>query len=142
LGLFEKNTFFSSVPPSIREYAIKIHKMSMDPRLTWEIICILTGDETAHHKTNLNMLMRLESSELASYAKENMPVFGMHFTKVVNNHRPVDYSMLDLLEQKLCLTSINTLITFCEVKCAINKLKKGKLPGLNGVPPRSTQSNE
>ena len=39
--------------------------MSMGPRLAWENIRILTGDETAHHKTNLNMSMRLANGEFA-----------------------------------------------------------------------------
>jgi hypothetical protein len=112
----------------------------MDPLLTWENIGILTGVETAHHKTNLNMSMRLESGELAYNAKESMSVLGMHFTKMLNNHRPVDYSLFDLLEQKPCLTSIDTPITFGKVKQAINKLKKGKLPGLNGIPPEALKA--
>ncbi len=73
--------------------------------------------------------MRLANGELASNAKENMLVFGAHFNKVLNNHRTVDYSVLDLLEQKPCLTLINNPITF-------SKLKKGKSPGLNGIPPK------
>ena len=112
----------------------KIHKMSMNPCLAWENIRILTGGESAHHKTNLNMSMRLASGEFASNAKENMSMFGLHFTNLLNNHRPVDYSVLDLLDQKPCMTSIDNPITFSEVKKAINKLKKGKLPGLNGIP--------
>ncbi len=118
----------------------KIHKMSMDPRLAWENIRILTGGETAQHKTNINMSMRLESGDLALNAKENMSVFGAHFQKVLNNHRPVDYSVLNLLKQKPCLTSINNPITFSEVKRAINKLKKGKSPGLNGIPPEALKA--
>ena len=78
----------------------KIHEMSMNLSLVWENIRILTGGETAHHKTNLNMSMRQASDEFASNAKENMSVFGLHFTNVLNNHRPVDYSVLNLLEQK------------------------------------------
>jgi hypothetical protein len=113
---------------------------SMDPCLTWENICILTGGETAHHKTNHNMSMRLESSELASNAKKNMSVFSMHFNKVLNNHRPVDYTVLDLIEQKLCLIAINTPITSKEVIRAINKLKKGKSPGLTGIPPEALKA--
>ena len=111
--------------------------MSMNPRLAWENIRILTGGETAHHKTNLNMSMRLASGELASNAKENMSVFGLHFTNVLNNHRPVDYSVLNLLEQKPYMTSIDNPIIFSKVKKAINKLKKGKSPGLNGIPPEA-----
>ena len=78
--------------------------------------------------------MHLASGELASNAKENMSVFRLHFTKVLNNHRHVDYSVLDLLEQKPCMISIDNPITFSKVKKAINKLKKGKSPGLNGIP--------
>jgi hypothetical protein len=69
--------------------------------------------------------MCLESGELASNATENMSVFGIHFNKVLNNHRPIDYTVLDLIKQKPCLIAIDTPITFKEVKRAINKLKKG-----------------
>jgi len=112
----------------------------MDPRLAWENIRILTGGETAHHTTNINMSMRLENGECASNAKENMSVFGAHFHKVLNNHRPVDQTVLDLLEQKSCMTSIDNPIRFAEVKRAINKLKKGKAPGLNGIPPEALKA--
>jgi hypothetical protein len=117
----------------------KVHKMRMDPRLAWENIRILTGGETAHHKTNLNMSMHLATGKLASNAKENMSVFGVHFDKVLNNHRPVNHSVLDLLKQKPCMTLIDNPITFSEVKQAINKLKKGKLPGLNRIPPKHSK---
>ncbi len=78
--------------------------------------------------------MCLESGELASKAKENMSVFGVHFNKVLNNHRPIDYTVLDLIKPKLCLIAIDISITFNKVTRAINKLKKGKSPGLNGIP--------
>jgi hypothetical protein len=74
---------------------------------------ILTGGKIAHHKTKHNVSMHLENRKLA---KENMSVFGMHFSKVLNNHQPVDCSILDLLEQKLCMTSIDNPISFTEVK--------------------------
>jgi hypothetical protein len=118
----------------------KIHDMNMDPRLMWENIRILTGGETAHHKTNLNMSMHLENRELASNAKENMSVFGMHFNKVLNNHRSVDHTVLDFIEQKPCLIAIDNPITFKEVKRVINKLKKGKSPGLNGIHPEALKA--
>jgi hypothetical protein len=86
------------------------------------------------------MSMHLANGELALNAKENMSVSGAHFNKVLNNHRPVDYSVLDLLKQKPCLTLINNPITFSKVKRAINKLKKGKSPGLNGIPPKALKA--
>ncbi len=112
----------------------------MNPQLAWENIHILTGGKTAHHKTNLNMSMRLENGELASNVRENMSVFGAHFDKVLNNHQPVDHSILNLLEQKLCMTLIDKPISFIEVKRAINKLKKGKAPGLNGILPKALKA--
>ena len=63
-----------------------------------------------------------------------------NFHKVLNNHRPVDRTVLDLLEQKPCMTSIDNPIRFAEVKRAINKLKKGKAPGLNGIPPEALKA--
>jgi hypothetical protein len=70
----------------------------MDPRFVWENIRILTGGKTTHHKTNLNRSMCLENGKLASNARENGSVFGTHFDKVLNNHQPVDRSVLDLNE--------------------------------------------
>jgi hypothetical protein len=84
--------------------------------------------------------MRLASGEFASNAKENMSVFGAHYTKVLNNHRPLDYSVLDLLQHKPCMTLINNPITFSKVKRAISKLKKGKSSGLNGIPPKALKA--
>jgi hypothetical protein len=101
-----------------------IHNMRMNPRLAWENIRLLTGGETAHLKTNVNMAMKLKSGDLASNAKENMSIFSMHFHNILNNHKPVDDLVLDLIKQNPCLTAIDTPITFREVKHAINKLKK------------------
>ena len=70
-----------------------------------------------------------------------MSVFSMHFHNVLNNNTPADNSVLDLIEQKPCLTAIDTPITFREVKHAINKVKKGKAPGLNGIPPEALKRN-
>jgi hypothetical protein len=39
----------------------KIHDMRMNPRLAWENIRILTGGETAHHKTTINMAMKMKN---------------------------------------------------------------------------------
>jgi hypothetical protein len=38
------------------------------------------------------------------------------------------------------MTSIDTPITFSKIKQAINKLKKGKLPGLNDIPPEALKA--
>ena len=86
------------------------------------------------------LLNARRNHDLASNAKENMSIFSTHFHKVLNNHRPVDDSVLELIPQKPCLTDIDAPITFREVKCAITKLKKGKAPGLNGIPPEALKA--
>jgi hypothetical protein len=111
-----------------------IHNTQFNLRLAWENIRLLAGGETAHHKTNINMAMKLKTGDLASTAIENMSVFSLHFHKVLNNHRTVKHSVLELINQKPCHTAIYTPIIFREVKRAINKLKKGKAPSLNGIP--------
>ncbi len=79
--------------------------MRFNPHLAWDNITLLAGGKTAHHKTNINMAMKLDNGDLAS-------IFSMHFHKVLNNHRPVDDSVLELFPQKPCLTKTDTPITF------------------------------
>jgi hypothetical protein len=69
-----------------------------------------------------------------------MLVFGAHFHKVLNIHHPVDHTVLDLLKQKPHMTTLDNPVTFAEVNPAINKLKKGKAPGLNGIPPEALKA--
>jgi hypothetical protein len=66
-----------------------------------------------------------------------MSVFGPHFERVFSNHHPVDFSVLDLIPQREQQMEIDQPITFVEVDKAINKLKSGKVPGLNRIPPEA-----
>ncbi len=88
------------------------HNMRMNPRLARGNIHLLTGKETAHHKTNINMAMKLKSGDLASNAKESMSIFSMYFHKVLSNHIHVDDLELDLIRQKPRRAAIDTPITF------------------------------
>ncbi len=93
----QKNTQYENEPtPCMRKY-LHTHRRRNNPP-----------------QTNLNMLVRLENGELASNAKEHMSVFGMQFHTVLNNHRPVNSTVLDLIKQKPCLTTIDTPMTFRE----------------------------
>jgi hypothetical protein len=80
------------------------------------------------------MAMQLPDRSFASNSKQNMSVFGPHFTKVYNNHQPVDFEVLNHIPQHKTLLEIDSPITFSEVNKAINKLNAGKSPGLNGIP--------
>jgi hypothetical protein len=81
------------------------------------------------------MAIKMANGKLATNGKENMAVFGPHFDRVFNNHHPVDPTILTDIPQRPTLHDINSPITFDEVDAAINKLKNGKSPGLNGIPP-------
>ena len=116
-----------------------IHNMRMNPHLAWENIPLLTGGKKTHHKTNINMALKLESGNLASNAKENLSIISIHFHNVLNSNKLVDNLVLDIIEQKPCFTIIDTPITFREVKHAI-KLKMGKAPGLNGILPKALKA--
>ena len=118
----------------------RIHDMRMNPRLSWENIRTLTGGESAHHKRVINMAMKLPDGSLATNSKENMSVFAPHFSNVYNNHRPVDFEILNKIQQREVMTSIDSPITYEEVNAAINKLNAGKAPGLNGVPPEALKA--
>ena len=115
----------------------KIHNMRTNPREAWEYIRILTGGSKAHHKKKVKMAMKMENGKPATNSKENMAVFGPHFERVFNNHRPVDPTILDEIPQRPILHELDSPITFDEVNVAINKLKNDKSPGLNGIPPEA-----
>jgi len=115
----------------------KIHDMHSNPCIAWEYIRILTGGTTGHHKRKVTMAMKMANGKIATTSKENMEVFGPHFDSVFNNHRPVDFTILDAISQCPILTDIDSPITYEEVDAAINKLKHGKSPGLNGIPPEA-----
>ncbi len=69
-----------------------------------------------------------------------MSVFGPHFNRVFNNHRPVNLTILDEISQQPVLPELDLPISFEEVDAAINKLKNGKSPGLNGIPPEAYEA--
>jgi hypothetical protein len=63
-----------------------------------------------------------------------MSVFGMHFDKVLNNHRPVDRSVLDLMV-------IDNPISFTEVKQSHQQAEERESTRPQWDPPRGAQSN-
>ena len=69
----------------------------------------------------------MTAGKLTSNGKENMTVFGPHFDRVFNNHRPVDPTILNNIPQRPIHHDTDSPITFAEVDAAINKLKNGKV---------------
>jgi hypothetical protein len=115
--------------------------MKTDPRQAWENVTILKGGDTTHHKPTINMAMQKPDGSIATNAKENLSVFGPHFSNVLDNERTTDKTVLDLIPQRPKLRHLDKPITMKEVNKAINKLKKGKAPGLDGVPPEALKDS-
>ena len=118
-------------------HSAKIHDMAFNPRLAWESIKILNGGDTAHHIEKKVMALKLPNGKLAENDAENQSVMHPHLNKVYNNTRPVDYTVLELIEQRAIMEELDAPFTWKEFSNAVNGLKNCKAPGLNGVPPEA-----
>ena len=114
--------------------------MSFNPKAAWESVKILTGGTTSHHAKPTIMRMRLPTGKLATTDKENAEVLGTHFEKVFNNHRLIEWEVINEIKQRQTMNELNNPISWAELKTAIAKLANDKAPGLNKVPPNAFKS--
>ena len=117
--------------------AEKIHSMRFNPKEVWESVCVLSGVDTSNNDLPTIMQMRLPNWELENTDAENSSVFGPHFHRFFNNHRPIDWPMLDKIKQREVMYKLDHPISWDEIKKATTKLANEKAPGLNGVPPNA-----
>ena len=75
--------------------------------------------------------MRLTTGKLAATDKENTEVLGPHFEKVFNNHRPIEWEVINEIKQRQTIHELNKPISWAELKTAIAKLANDIVPGLN-----------
>ena len=68
--------------------------MVFNPRVAWKSIYTLSGGDSSHLKETKNINLRKDDGTLAKNDAENAAIFGPHFTKVFNNKRDVDWSVL------------------------------------------------
>jgi hypothetical protein len=81
-----------------QDIATKIHNIKANPRTAWEYINILKGGKITHHKSTINMAMRNPvNKSIAINSKENINVFGPHFSKVLDSKRTTDKTVLNLI---------------------------------------------
>ena len=66
---------------------------------------------------------------------ENATILGPHFTRVFNNKRDVDWSVLSEIEQRAVMHELDALLTWIEFEEALDGVKNNKASGENGVPP-------
>ena len=83
------------------------------------------------------MRMRLTNGELATTDAENVSVFGPYFHRVFNNHRPINWPVLDNIKQREVMNELDQPISWEEIKKATTKLANNKASGLNGVLPNA-----
>ena len=69
--------------------------------------------------------------------KENLSVLAPHFEKVLNNTRPTLPSVIEKIQPRNIILSLDNDITLEELIKAISKLSNDKAPGLNQVPPNA-----
>ena len=114
--------------------------MSFNPKAAWESVKILTRGTTSHHAKPTIMQMRLPTGKLATTDKENSEVLGPHFEKVFNDHRLIEWNVIDEIKQRQTMYELNEPISWAELKTAIVKLLNEKPHGLNKVPSNAFKS--
>ena len=107
--------------------------MNQDPHLAWKSIKTITKNFKAHHIPAKVMRMRRQNGELATTDKENMEVMMPHFTKVFNNDKPVDWTLLNEIKQKATMFDLNDPTTYLEFSRCLFRMKNNKAPGISGV---------
>eukprot|EP00978_Attheya_sp_CCMP212_P005531 scaffold12431_cov57-Attheya_sp.AAC.6 len=81
--------------------------------------------------------MRKTDGSLAMSDSDNADVMGEHFTKVFNNHRPINTSILDELKQRPIIESLGDPPTEFEFDKALRNIANGKSPGESGITPEA-----
>ena len=109
--------------------------MRHTPKSAWEGIKVLAGGMLSHHKALTVMRFKLPNGNLAVSDTENASILGPHFKRVYTNHRKIDWTVLDNIQQRMTMVELDTKITLEELKKAVTKSAKGKSPVLNKVPP-------
>jgi hypothetical protein len=113
--------------------AREIHDMNFNPKNAWCAIKEIRDGLEGHHKAQSDLKMRKADGELATNDSDNADVMGAHFTKVFNNHRAIDPTILDEIRQRTSKTELGNPPSLEEVKLALRKAANGKSPGESGI---------
>eukprot|EP00978_Attheya_sp_CCMP212_P043118 scaffold275673_cov32-Attheya_sp.AAC.1 len=92
--------------------AKEVHDMKFNPKSAWQAIKEIRD---------------------ASSDAENADVMGEHFTKVFNNHREIDLSVLEELDQRTTDDALGNTPTSGEIALALRKAADGKAVGESGI---------
>ena len=73
--------------------------MRFNAKEAWQSAHVLTEGDTIHHACPTTMRMRLLNGELATTDAKNASVFGPHFHRIFNNHKPIYGTVLNNIKQ-------------------------------------------
>jgi hypothetical protein len=117
--------------------AEEIHDMKFDPKSAWAATREVQAGFDGHYSAQSDIKMKMENNEMAKNDSDNADVMGKHFSKVFNNHRPIDLTVLEELEQRETIESLGHPPTEAEFKKALWKMANGKSPGESGITPEA-----
>jgi hypothetical protein len=106
----------------IDKRAKEIHDMKFDPKSAWMAVREVEKGFEGHYSVQGDMKMRKSNGDIATNDSENAEVIEKHFTKVFNNHRPIDISVLDELEQREMIADLGLPPTDEEFAAALRKI--------------------
>ena len=72
--------------------------MPFNTKEAWVSIGRLTGGESSHHTYLKVIQIRLPSGNFAENDTENVSIFTNHFKKVLNNHKPIDTTVINEIQ--------------------------------------------
>ena len=98
--------------------AEKIHYVLFNPKESRQSVCVLSGGDPSHHALPAIMRMHLPNRELETTDAENSSIFGPHFHRVFNNHRPNDWPVLDKIKQRDVIEELYHPISWYEMEKA------------------------
>ena len=124
----------------IDKRAEEIHDMKFDPKSAWMAVREVEKGFEGHYSAQGDIKMRKPNGDIATNDRENADVMAEHFKKVFNNHRPIDISVLDELEQREIISELGLPPTNEEFAAALRKIANGKSPGESGITPEALKN--
>ena len=94
-----------------------IHQVRLTPKEAWKSVKILTGGGLKiHHATPTVMQLRLTDGNLATTDAEKISMMRPHLTSVYQKHRPITWEVLNDIEQRNMMSSLDIPISWDKLK--------------------------
>ena len=112
--------------------------MQPDPKGAWEAIFRLRDGLEGHHKNICNTKIRRPNGQLAKTDEESAEILKHFFSdNVFGRTSPYRQSTVDNLTQLIVMEELGEPPSLTELQYAIRKLKLGKAPGIDSLPPEA-----